>query len=161
MNAAETNSESQTVSARSRYFIASCPKRHKPFTVCLESTGSAHGRRQCPACGLRAEFIPGPYYSADFLDTVKRVIDALHAANPCARAAQSAAEQLDGISRDATLQQLHRALSGLHGLEALDTLLPADCAPTRQNLWRFVSLARALLLVYADHQGRASARLEL
>lgn len=145
-------------SAHARYFIASCPQGHKPFVVPVESTGSGHPPTDCPACGLRGEFIPGPYYSVTYLETVTRTIDALHGAGLSARGAEAAAERMHALSRDASVAQLRSALSGLAGLEPLEILLPGAGERGSQDVRRFVSLMRALLLVYADHQGRASAR---
>lgn len=159
MHRALTNMNDEVPPSRTqaRYFIAACPRRHKPFVVCLESGESVAGR-ECPNCGATGEFIPGAYYSAPFLDTVTRVIDALHAAHLSPRAAEAASEQLDAIVREPSLKQLQAALSGLPGLEPLETVLPGASETAQQDLRRFVSLLRAVLLVYADHQGRASAR---
>lgn len=144
-------------SRSARYFIAACPRQHKPFVVLVEA-GESLPARECPECGATGEFIPGAYYSAPFLDTVSRVIDAVHAAHLSPRAAEAASEQLDAIVREPTVKQLRAALSGLPGLEPLEMVLPGASEAARQDLRRFVSLLRAVLLVYADHQGRASAR---
>lgn len=150
---------SPTTAPKARYFIASCPQRHKPFVVRVESIGSAHRTPQCSACGTAGEFIPGPYYSSSYLETVTRVIDALHGAGLSPRGAEAAAQLMHDLPRDATVKQLRAALGGLAGLEPLETLFPdLGGGPGKQAVPRFVSLMRALLLVYADHQGRASAR---
>ena len=146
---------SGTSTAQARYFIAVCPNRHKPFVVVMEPGESAAPRPECPLCGASGEFTPGAYYTAAFIDTVRQAIDAIEAIGLSARAAEAAAEHLDSASREPSSRELHRALSGLPGLQDL-TSFPSE--PSVQELRRLIGLLRSLFLVYADHQGRASAR---
>lgn len=146
---------SRTMPAQARYFIAVCPNRHKPFVVGMEPGASSAPRPECPVCGAAGEFTPGAYYSASFLETVQRAIDAVDGIGLSPRAAEAAAEHLDTATREPTSKDLQSALSGLPGLEGLMSFAGE---PSQQDLRRLIGLLRSLFLVYADHRGRASAR---